>query len=855
MTKTKQTQALVAAIAIAIAGAGCSGSDGTQGPQGPQGPQGNQGPPGQDATLTAATTEACRGCHGAFADKHALTPSQSVLVTVDPTKAVTVSGSDVLVKFNVKVNGVNSDDFLDRASVVGGHVEDAWWVYNVASTSGERAKLNPSDTVWTISWNGSGNYTATLKGLVSATTPTGLSAVTPGATYMINTRAPGGLVATVVAQYPLVYGQTSGRRATVSNQACQNCHGRFVWRGAIHDLTNAPGIDACLVCHNRFGAVEKRLAGSYTNPVAGMEGSGFMGLIHGIHNSANMPDAEYAWTWTNDTSGNKFSFSFPGYMNNCATCHDSTPALAAVKDAPFSYGLCVSCHDGFEGFTFSKAGSPATTKNTHRAFTAVSGCGCHGGETVSDRHNGLKTERSGVIWAGADQSVEWGKRVKTEITSVGYDAGALTTLVVTWKASWDPDGDGVFTEVDPCNNDFALGPVFVGTSASAASGRSDENMAILKAYAVGNDWVNGITGVTSPGQPTSVNLRHARSTLSGAKNTTCAGNVATSKVVADPSVASAARAAVALQGKPQLRLASVTGHDAVFDPMVGTSTEVIQVRAHSPVREYVPGTGALPTTTRREIVSIDKCNACHKGSMYQHGGNRVDSIELCVMCHNPASTEQQNRQGMGVTAAEAYDGKVGQTYDMRTMVHAIHAAGETGNPYVVYRTRGIYFFANQAALDASTWPQSGCISCNGSEGPALYCKVAGSSASGKVPVEGGSCDAASNANSTDGTWLPHSFINVHYPRPLNDCAACHVNDSEKSFPDAKKAVAVTVDMGASVANLLDDVVKGPSAASCMTCHQYGTATTKAALNKHSYDNGWWPAAFTNGRQTLIDAAP
>ena len=48
---------------------------------------------------------------------------------------------------------------------------------------------------------------------------------------------------------------------------------------------------------------------------------------------------------------------------------------------------------------------------------------------------------------------------------------------------------------------------------------------------------------------------------------------------------------------------------------------------------------------------------------------------MCIICHNSASSEQNVRVAMGVDASEAYDGQVGQTYEFKTMLHAIHSAG------------------------------------------------------------------------------------------------------------------------------------------------------------------------------------
>jgi len=310
---------------------------------------------------------------------------------------------------------------------------------------------------------------------------------------------------------------------------------------------------------------------------------------------------------------------------------------------------------------------------------------------------------------------------------------------------------------------------------------------------------------------------------------------------------------VALQGKPQVRFPAAVA----ATPPVPTA-EFIQVRSPSPTREFLVSDFSVPVTARRAIVSTEKCLACHLGTLYQHGGNRVDSVDLCVTCHNPASSEGNNRFNMGVDEIEAYDSKIAETYDMRTMTHAIHSAGESGRQLVYYRNNGIYFFGSKAALARVTWwPTTGGITCKNAEGATVtYFKVFGSSATGKVPAADvdGKCKAdADLVASTDGTWRIHNFIEVHYPRALNDCSACHV-DGSAAIPDPTKAVAVTFAPGAAPFNgLLNDVLVGPTTASCMSCHQSGVALDQFFLQKHAYDNSWEPSAFANGRQTLIDA--
>jgi hypothetical protein len=256
---------------------------------------------------------------------------------------------------------------------------------------------------------------------------------------------------------------------------------------------------------------------------------------------------------------------------------------------------------------------------------------------------------------------------------------------------------------------------------------------------------------------------------------------------------------------------------------------------------------------------------CHKGTLYQHGGNRVDSVDLCVTCHNPAANETNVRVGFGVTAAEAYDGKPGEAYDMRNMIHGIHSAGESGQPIIIYRTRGIYFFGSQTAVDAAIatrhWPTTGGVTCKNAEGlNVTYYPVFGSvaGATDLVPTVNtdGTCNTTTGPVSTVGVWQVHNVVLVHYPQALNNCGACHADGWVPAAVDGSKGVALTVDAGAAPwGNQLDDLLMGPTAASCMSCHQSGDTTTQFYLRTHAYDGGWVPKTFVNGRQTLLDAVP
>ena len=278
---------------------------------------------------------------------------------------------------------------------------------------------------------------------------------------------------------------------------------------------------------------------------------------------------------------------------------------------------------------------------------------------------------------------------------------------------------------------------------------------------------------------------------------------------------------VALQGKP-----------GVVSP--ASATELLRVRVPTPTFDWVIGTSD-PAQPRRSVVSTSQCLTCHVGSLYQHGGNRVDNVDVCLQCHNSASNEKNVRVGMGVDASEAYDGKTGETFEMKTMLHRVHSAGTPNSPpYVVYRNRGIYAFAPDVSL-VPNWDAGGTAGCTAEE------------------IADGERDAFGSDPTSSNSCQPHNFISPDYPRGLNACGACHADTfgtagGASVIPDQTTAMATTVEAGSEEwLNQLDDTLQGAATTACVTCH------TSGAAKGHAYQNSWNPQVFPDGRQTIIDA--
>ena len=568
-----------------------------------------------------------------------------------------------------------------------------------------------------------------------------------------------------------------------NSEACIGCHGasgevgRFAPARGGH--RSAPfGAEACVVCH--------RPDNPNTPAVDEPSYMQFFRVVHGIHNSHNMPDGEFV-----TDRGNAYDVSYPTYMTNCSVCHsDDTivpatggSALAAANAMPVSGRRCFSCHGSMASWDFTGLEFHLALPDPETADCTV----CHNATgvaqekvVVADFHNGTTTGRGGIIWDGVDTALAEGAKFDWQVTGVVDDG---TNLAISWQASYDGVG------VDPCNTTVAAGePVFfVGNT-----------IRVYRNYAQGDDFILG-RSTSAPGQALNVTLT--------TDNTACNAGVATTTIPVD--VVDAERGRLALGGKPLVV--------SVADP-----AETMQARVPSPTYDWLVGDGGAAPDRRNVVNTAEKCLTCHVGSLYQHGGDRVDNLDMCVLCHNSASNEKSVRVGMGVDESEAYDGKVGETFEMKTMLHRIHSAGVEGSPpYLIYRNRGIYAFAPDESL-LPNWPGTGSQVVFGSD----------------LDSDGNPGEFVTN----------HNFHSADYPRALNACTACHTEDFDV-IPDQTKAMATTTDAGSTDWGYqIDDVLQGAATTACITCHKDGAA------KGHAYQNSWTPQEFPEGRQTIIDAA-
>jgi OmcA/MtrC family decaheme c-type cytochrome len=166
--------------------------------------------------------------------------------------------------------------------------------------------------------------------------------------------------------------------------------------------------------------------------------------------------------------------------------------------------------------------------------------------------------------------------------------------------------------------------------------------------------------------------------------------------------------------------------------------------------------GEKVTDTWAKINDTTSCLACHdKKTFGFHGSSARRDVKLCVLCHQPQTT----------------DPDTGNSLDLKVMVHKIHAPGELASPYIIYGNgQSVHNFSHV------TYPQDvrNCDNCH--EGID----------STKKPLQ---ADAWYTKPSREACGSCHDDVNwvtgeKHAAGPqLNDnaCASCHQPESASEF--------------------------------------------------------------------------
>ena len=187
----------------------------------------------------------------------------------------------------------------------------------------------------------------------------------------------------------------------------------------------------------------------------------------------------------------------------------------------------------------------------------------------------------------------------------------------------------------------------------------------------------------------------------------------------------------------------------------GTKKEIANQRDTGMNKTVFFAVDGSKTTPRRQVVSVDKCNACHAG-LYFHGDAR-NQTDNCVVCHNPTLVA-----GTGAAATPV---------DFKFMIHRIHRGRDLTTPYAIGTT----------SFNDIGYPGDlrNCSACHVNNSELLMLDNLAGTANPKGPVNPiphitSACTGCHDSMATASHALANTTV-------LGEsCAACHGSNSEFS---------------------------------------------------------------------------
>jgi len=533
----------------------------------------------------------------------------------------------------------------------------------------------------------------------------------------------------------------------VERAACNECHQNFAQHGG-----NRVEPNYCVMCHNP-GSSDFETG----NPID------FKLMVHKYHMGKRLTQdyAVRSAVARKDTAGVISGVLYPQDQRNCVKCHDgarmdANGALLTAQGDNWknkaSKNACLACHDDYK-----TAGS--TWQTAHTPYASLLKPSVANPDATADAvcqscHNNAGGGVAKTI-AQAHEIPEWVMSGNYQLNLWNISKNANNTLTVEYSVS------NPITGADYDLLDAALTARF--SSLSLLFGWNTTDFA--------ND------GGNARGQPFT-----ARVTTDASVQRVGSSNRFTLTSSVLPTAANGS-VSVAFQGRINEAGLRVPVANAVkYFAMNGNIVE------------------------RRQVVSADKCNACHgrfigytslttnNPGLGAHGANRNDP-QVCVICHNG------NNPLNGTIVAGGTVTQYAKSADFKDMIHRMHAEQEENYP---------------------VWPKSAKTTRLGS---VIYtglkncdsCHV-GNSYKQNNSVLGTSVTYAVNTSidSTNATVTDiDASDNLVISPKASACASCHSSDSAKThMTNEGGAVFGTLTQGAFASGAVFE--------SCDGCHAAGT---------------------------------
>ena len=746
---------------------GDPGEDGDKGDPGEDGDKGDKGDPGEDGDKGDPGEQGPPGPTAANVFNAAAEPSASLnvditKVTIDspPVIEFTVTDEHGRGAVGLKAGSGGNVRFTLAQLQEGEEGEPNVWQSYVNRERGDPAVVQATyDREGELVDNGDGSYVYTFAtDITNVTDPVEVDYDASLTHRLVMQISRGQPIVNEVYDFVPDGGDIETTRAISATASCNECHNQLRVHGSRIEM------DYCVTCHNP-GTFDAETGETVDMPV----------LTHKIHMGANLPSVQEGGTYK--AGGHDYSdVHFPQDVRNCRKCHsgddEATPDGDHWRELP-TIAACGSCHDNIK---FDESVGDVCDWDD----VGTEPCDHTGG--VHNDNSGCRTchEASSLAPVAREHATENVTPNNPELPQ-GYSDVTYEVLDVTVDGSnnfvieFNTYADGTRMQL---LNDF----VNDGDADKIPASGSTRSPSFLFYFAMPQGNVTAPADYNNlgneAGQPSSVSLANL---IAGGDITDASSHYVATVDPADHAVpASATLRAVALQGYWQ--------QDVDGEPV-----------ARHAISSAKSVTG---DAVRREIVSIDKCSACHE-IFEGHGGNRVfaqESANVCVACHTPNLSS--SGRTLDLDHPEA-------TNNMRDLIHGIHAAEVRTTPYEFVRN----FRDNARVYDWSDVHYPGILSdCGGCHLEGTYGLPLVDGLLPTTNVTGDGTDATTDAVKTARENMPNDTDLVLSP-VSSTCYMCH---------DGEATVAHMEQNGGAINWTRAQYVADEPFETCEVCHETGS---------------------------------
>ena len=712
-----------------------------------------------------------------------------------------------------------------------------------ATTDGTMSleEVAAAELVGQLTYNPDGYYTYAFKTDITDPTKTGGVTYEPALTHRIaiqlsyKNAAGATVLVNPYYDFTIVDGKSvpvsaSQTRKMTDVASCNSCHEKLALHGGGRVDTQY-----CVMCHNP-GTVDPESGNVLTLST----------MVHSIHAGRRIKaqtDEDYT-IWGYAPTGqppSKHDYAevgFPQDLRNCTKCHSASNPATPQGDnwkTAISKESCLSCHSdkptakvaagkllnwytSHTNIARTLIGSTATAET----LTNKQCVDCHKAGTA-DKPNPVSPE-----WVHWNQNEENAAKYKMNIESAAYTAADAAdkskkgSVTVTYYLSDPTNGNSAY-DLKSDTTKFGSLSLYVAY----------QNMTGLTAGVTEfTSYNNGDGGSFKAIDGVNVGNNRFTKTID-VKSLTAVG---TGRIISIGQIKELELAATALAADLKSRKALTTRVNTLVQ---NTHADFV-----------ISGTPAMPP--RRQVVSNAKCNDCHGALGSTSGSNTLanafhdgarNTVEACALCHDANRASSGNMMTNGSPLYESYQ--------FKNMIHGIHGNSKRTYPFN-HGNKVVGKFSKEGALTTTGYIFADVSLRN----PTTVLKLAGRTFAIGETFE--TIDALIN-NADTGYGSRQSTENyaaeVAWPGVGINCNACHVNNSYKN-DQGNLGTVVMKPFITGTTTLETDATKwnviSPKAASCVSCHDGVTKTTKQLVSEHVAD---WGSSYGTLTQAGIAGRP